>query len=220
MSKQDYIYQQEPRKELLDLIPLENRNGNVLEIGAGAGDTLLYAKEKEFAKNIYGVELCNIENSNQTNSIFSNFIIGNIETLELPFDKNSFDVIICGDVLEHLVDPYKVLKVLKTYLKEDGVMVASIPNIREFKTMKKIFFDGDFKYEDSGILDRTHLRFFTKKNIIDLFKNEGFDILKVVSSNKGLAMRYLKRLRIFKLFLQIFFEELVTVRYFIVAKNK
>ena len=220
MSKQDYIYQQEPRKELLDLIPLENRNGDVLEIGAGAGDTLLYAKEKEFAKNIYGVELCNIENSNQTNSIFSNFIIGNIETLELPFDKNSFDVIICGDVLEHLVDPYKVLKVLKTYLKEDGVMVASIPNIREFKTMKKIFFDGDFKYEDSGILDRTHLRFFTKKNIIDLFKNEGFDILKVVSSNKGLAMRYLKRLRIFKLFLQIFFEELVTVRYFIVAKNK
>ncbi len=219
MSKQDYIYQQEPRKELLDLIPLENRNGNVLEIGAGAGDTLLYAKEKEFAKNIYGVELCNIENSNQTNSIFSNFIIGNIETLELPFDKNSFDVIICGDVLEHLVDPYKVLKVLKTYLKEDGVMVASIPNIREFKTMKKIFFDGDFKYEDSGILDRTHLKFFTKKNIIDLFKNEGFDILKIVSSNKGLAMRYLKRLRIFKLFLQIFFEELVTVRYFIVAKK-
>jgi len=86
--------------------------------------------------------------------------------------------------------------------------------------MKKIFFQGDFRYEDSGILDRTHLRFFCKKNIIDLFENQDYNIINIVSSNKGLGMRYLKRLRVFKLFLQIFFEEFVTVRYFVVASKK
>jgi 2-polyprenyl-3-methyl-5-hydroxy-6-metoxy-1,4-benzoquinol methylase len=149
-----------------------------------------------------------------------NFIIGNIETMVLPFENSQFDVIICGDVLEHLVNPYKTLKLLKTYLKPNGVIIASIPNIREFKTMKKIFFQGDFRYEDSGILDRTHLRFFCKKNIIELFEEQDFNIVDIVSSNKGLAKRYLKRLRIFKLFLQIFFEEFVTVRYYVVASKK
>nr|WP_321266218.1 class I SAM-dependent methyltransferase [uncultured Sulfurimonas sp.] len=218
--KKSYIYKQQPRKELLNLIPPINLGGNILEIGAGAGDTLLYAKEHGFAKNIYGVELCKIENSNQGNKIFSNFIIGNIETMDLPFENSQFDVIICGDVLEHLINPSKTLESLKKYLKPNGALIASIPNIREFETMKKIFFQGDFRYEDSGILDRTHLRFFCKKNIIKLFENQDFNITKIVSSNKGLAMRYLKRLRLFKLFLQIFFEEFVTVRYYIVALKK
>ncbi len=220
MNTEEYIYQQLPRKELLDLIPLSNRNGNLLEIGAGAGDTLLYAKENSFANNVYGVELCEIKKSNQDSEIFSDFIIGNIETITLPFENSQFDVIICGDVLEHLVNPYKTLQLLKKYLKPNGVIIASIPNIREFKTMKKIFFQGDFRYEDSGILDRTHLRFFCKKNIIDLFENEGLNIIKILSSNRGLAMRYTKRFRLFKLFLQIFFEEFVTVRYFVVASPK
>lgn len=149
--KKSYIYKQHPRKELLNLIPPINLGGDTLEIGAGAGDTLLYAKEHGFAKNIYGVELCKIENSNQDNKIFSDFIIGNIETMDLPFEDSQFDVILCGDVLEHLVNPYKTLESLKRYLKPNGVIIASIPNIREFKTMKKIFFHGDFRYEDSGI---------------------------------------------------------------------
>lgn len=221
MEEKTYIYNQQPRKELLELIPSTNRDGDILEIGAGAGDTLLYAKEHGFAKNIYGVELCKIENSNQDNKIFSDFIIGNIETMDLPFEDSQFDVILCGDVLEHLVNPYKTLELLKRLLKPNGVLIASIPNIREFETMKKIFFQGDFRYEDSGILDRTHLRFFCKKNIIELFENQDYNIINIVSSNKGLAMRYFKRLRIFKLFLQIFFEELVTVRYYVVAsKNR
>jgi len=220
VEEKTYIYKQEPRKELLELIPSINRGGDILEIGAGAGDTLLYAKENGFANNIYGVELCKIENSNQDNKIFSDFIIGNIETIDLPFEDSQFDVILCGDVLEHLINPYKTLESLKKYLKPNGVIIASIPNIREFKTMKKIFFQGDFRYEDSGILDRTHLRFFCKKNIIELFEEQNFNIIDIVSSNKGLAVRYLKRLRVFKLFLQMFFEEFVTIRYFVVASKK
>ena len=133
------------RRSLLDLILQKNKNGNILEIGAGDGATILYAKENGYAKHINGIELCKIENSSQQSSQFDNFIIGNIEELSLPFKKNSFDVIICGDVLEHLINPNKTLQKLKPYLKQDGVLIASIPNIREWNTMKSIFLNGDFR---------------------------------------------------------------------------
>jgi len=220
-DEKNEIYFDNVRKDLLDLIPDDNKNKTILEIGAGGANTLIYAKKNGYAQNIYGVELFKIENSNQTNSLLEKFILGDIEKTELPFENNKFDVIICGDVLEHLIDPYTIIAKLKSFLKDDGVIIASIPNIREYKTMKTIFFKGDFKYTDSGILDKTHLRFFTKKNMIDLFKNNNYTIKNIVSSNKGDAMRFFKKLRFFKLFLQLFFEEFFTVQYFIVAsKNK
>lgn len=208
------------RKDLLDLIPDENKNGTMLEIGAGEGNTLLYAKENNYANKIYGVELFEIENSNQSNDKFEEFLIANIETTKLHFDELMFDVILLGDVLEHLVDPYTVLDNLKKFLKPNGIIIASIPNIREWNTMKTIFFKGDFRYDDAGILDRTHLRFFTKKNIIELFENNNYKIKKIVSNYNGSKMKYLKRLRLFKLFLQIFFKELLTIQYLVVAVKK
>ena len=227
-------YFENVRKELLDLIPEKNKNGNMLEIGAGEGNTLLYAKNNDYAKNIYGVELFEIKNSNQTNELLNDFIIGNIENIELPFDDSQFDVMILGDVLEHLVDPYSVVQKLKKYLKDDGVIISSIPNIREWNTMKTIFFNGDFKYEESGILDKTHLRFFTRKNIIELFENNGFNIKQIIGSNQNeidakifLIKKYLKRLRIlriiklFKSFKYLFISnEFFHIQYFTVATKK
>lgn len=208
------------RKDLLDLIPNENKNGTMLEIGAGEGNTLLYAKENNYAKKIYGIELFEIKNSNQNNDQFEEFLIANIETTKLHFDELMFDVILLGDVLEHLVDPYTTLNDLKKFLKPNGVIVASIPNIREWNTMKTIFLKGDFRYDDSGILDKTHLRFFTKKNIIELFEKNNYEIKKIISNNNGSKIKYLKRLRLFKLFLQIFFKELLTIQYLVVATKK
>ncbi|WP_373000131.1 class I SAM-dependent methyltransferase [Sulfurimonas sp.] len=219
-DKKEKIYFHNVRKELLDLIPEENKNGHVLEIGAGEGNTLVYAKENGLANHIYGVELCKIENSNQTSELFSDFIIGNIENIDLPFEELKFDVIICGDVLEHLVDPYEVIDKLKKHLKDDGVIIASIPNIREWRTMKTILIKGDFKYSDEGILDKTHLRFFTKKNILELFENKDFNINKIISSNKDDALKYLKKLRPLKFLSRFFFEELFTIQYYVVASKK
>ncbi len=219
-NRKEKKYFENVRIELLDLIPDENKNGDILEIGAGGGNTLLYAKENDYANNIFGIELFKMEDSNQDNEEFSGFIIGDIEKINFPFQNNKFDVILLGDVLEHLVDPYTVLNNLKKYLKTDGVIVASIPNIREWNTMKTIFLKGDFQYSDVGILDKTHLRFFTKKNIIDLFENNGYVISNIIGSNSKNPSKYLRRLRFIKWFKLLVFEEFINIQYFVVAKIK
>jgi len=214
------------RKELLDLIPINLRNGEILEIGAGSGDTLIYAKTNNYAKKIYGVELCNIDNSNQNNSLFEDFIIGNIEDMNLPYNEKKFNVILCGDVLEHLINPYDVIKYLKKFLTTDGVIIASLPNIRKLSILKTIFINGDFKYEDSGILDKTHLRFFTKKNMIELFENNNFLIEQIVNSELCSPIRYIKKGRLVSCVsccFQYLFKEFFCIQYYIVAsinKNK
>ena len=210
------------KTNLLNLIPVELKNGNLLEIGAAGANTLIYAKENGYAKKIFGIELCKLENSNQGHKLLDDFIIGDIEELDIPYNENYFDVIICGDVLEHLVDPYNMVVKLKKYLKDDGVFIASIPNIRKFSIFYTIFVKGDFKYADSGILDKTHLRFFTKKNMIELFEKNGYKVHSIIASDKCDIKRYAKRLRLFRLFkclISFLFREFSTMQFHIVAKK-
>lgn len=217
MKEKQYIdkvedYFNHIRMDAIELIPTENRNGNMLEIGAADGSTLLYCKKNGYAENITGVELCQIEGSLQNSTEFDDFIIGDIESIDLPFKESSFDVILCLDVLEHLVDPSALLQKIKTYLKDDGVLITSIPNIRELMTMINIFFKGDFKYTDSGVLDKTHLRFFCKKNIIDLFLDNEFKIVKITDAKNG------KRSVVNRLTFG-FFEEFITAQYYTVLRK-
>lgn len=212
------------RHELLAMIPESLKNGNLLEIGAGSANTLVYAKENGFAQKVYGIELCQINNSNQNNPILNGFIIGDVESLEFPYNKKYFDVIICGDVLEHLVDPYRMIAKLKEYLTDDGMIIISLPNIREYKTLSKIILSGDFRYTEAGILDKTHLRFFCKKNMIELLEDQGFTVTKIISSERCNTKRYLKQFRILKLVACVFkyiLEEFITLQYYISAtKNR
>ena len=168
-NDKDKDYFKSIRKNLLDLIPVNNKNGIVLEVGAASGDNLIYAKNNGYAKSIHGIELIEIKDSSQSSTEFNSFQIGDIEKMKIEFEKQFFDVIILGDVLEHLIDPWKTVQDLQGYLKLNGVFVVSMPNIRHYSIFKSIFLNGDFRYKDSGILDKTHLRFFTKKNIINLF---------------------------------------------------
>jgi 2-polyprenyl-3-methyl-5-hydroxy-6-metoxy-1,4-benzoquinol methylase len=213
MIKKKVNYFKNSRIELLDLIPLKNKNANMLEIGAGGGNTLIYAKKHAYAKNISAVELYKIDNSYQNSKEFDDFIIGDIENIELPFDKNHFDVIICADVLEHLKNPYTIVEKLYSYLSKDGIIIASLPNIRYWRIIKTIFIDGDFKYTDAGILDQTHLRFFCKKNMIELFEKYNFKIVHMSSSIEKTGFKS----KIFNNLTRRIFEEFLTEQYYIVA---
>lgn len=206
-------YFQNARVELLNLIPEENKMGEMLEIGAGGGNTLLYAKQNGYAKKVYGIELCELKNSFQKSEEFENFIIGNVEQINLPFENNFFDVILCGDVLEHLINPSEMIGKLQNLLKDNGVLIVSLPNIRQIYILKQIFIEGDFRYTDAGILDKTHLRFFCKKNMIELFENHNMSIKKIISNSNliGNTTKMINRAT-FNLF-----DEFLAAQYYLVV---
>ncbi len=143
-----------------------------LDIGCACGATLLEIQNLYPNARLYGIELD--PNCAAFTSHFATVATGNIETMDFPFDT-AFDYIFLGDVLEHLVEPGKLLKRLKPHLSKQGVVIASIPNILHFTAIGRIL-QGSFEYLDSGVLDRTHLRFFTKYDSIKLLMDSGYEI--------------------------------------------
>jgi hypothetical protein len=92
-----------------------------------------------------------------------------------------------------------------------------MPNVREYRVLSKIIFKGDFKYEDAGILDKTHIKFFCKKNILDLLSNAGLKILKV---NSTLDFAYKNsRKYYFNLLTRGLFEEFLVIQYVVTAEK-
>ena len=114
----------------------------------------------------------------EAKKVLDDVIEGNIETLELPFIEKRFDCILFADVLEHLIDPLEVLKKTRKFLKTDGSVIASIPNVQYLGLVSQLV-EGNWTYQDEGILDRTHLRFYTYHEIIKLFDEAGYIISSV-----------------------------------------
>jgi len=94
-----------------------------------------------------------------------------------------FDCIIFNDVLEHVVDPWTMLRESKELLEGGGTIVASIPNVRYVIVVRNLLLRGRWDYTDWGVLDRTHLRFFTRASIEDLFASTGFEIQSLTPIN-------------------------------------
>lgn len=168
-------YYSSSRNEILKLIEdfPSSKEMNVLEIGCGAGATLAKIKYLWPNSKTYGVEISDKVAKLADN--YSEVIVGDIENLTLPYDKETFDVIICGDVLEHLRDPEATLKNMYGLLKRGGSLLASIPNVMHSSVLYPLL-RGHWDYKDSGILDRTHLKFFTLKSIYEMFANVNLNI--------------------------------------------
>lgn len=166
------------RVDVLQLLQGKS-NLKILELGAGGGFTLAEAKRLGIASYVAGVELFPLEGTLQKDAILDEFHHADLNLDVLELNEKSFDVLICPDVLEHLVDPWSVLEKWSKYLKKDGLLIISIPNIREMSVMWKIFGQGDFGYTSDGILDRTHLRFFAKKNLFHLPSHQQFKRIEV-----------------------------------------
>lgn len=159
------------REDIIGLV--DERVGRVLDIGCAAGFTGERLKKKGI-KEVVGVEL-NENAYKEAAKRLDKVFLGDIEKIKLPFKDGYFDCIIYADVLEHLVDPWSLLLRHKRLLKSGGVIVASLPNVRHYRVIKKLL-KGRWDYEHSGVLDSTHLRFFTLKSAKDMLSNAGFQI--------------------------------------------
>ena len=162
------------RQECIDFIKHGKKEPiRVLEVGCGCGATLSHIKYLWQNAIVKGIEIDPLTAKLGANYV--DIIQGNIEEMSLPYEKAYFDYILCLDVLEHLRYPEETVRKLKPYLKKDGRMVCSIPNIMNMNVVAKLL-QGEFEYADAGILDRTHLRFFTLKSIQDMMERCGMRV--------------------------------------------
>ncbi len=145
-----------------------------LEVGCAAGLFSFELKKKGVAQMVFGVET-DYQVSKIASLYLDDVIHGDIEELELPFPQGYFDGMFFLDVLEHLIDPWATLKKMKKYLKDDALVVMSIPNIRHHSIINNLVL-GRWEYEDEGILDRTHLRFFTLSGMIKMIAEAGLKV--------------------------------------------
>ena len=150
-------------------------NHKILEIGCGTGKTGYTLKQLGKAEEVVGVDL-NLSSVTAAADRLDNVMCADIEEVSLPYPAGYFDYILCGDVLEHLHDPWSTTKKLSHYLKTSQFLIASIPNVRNWQVVRSLVFQGRWDYAESGLLDFTHLRFFTKCGIVEMFDHAGFAI--------------------------------------------
>ena len=180
--KASYPYQPEINQVAFDLISKiikeEKDVKNILDVGCGFG---LLSKElkKTYPKlDFYGVE--HAKEASQFSQKILKLLQCNIEDMVLiksKFKTQKFDVIIFSDVLEHLYDPVGIIKSYKSLLKQDGTIVVTVPNIANIFSRIALLF-GYFNYSETGVMDKTHIRFFNRKNLKQLAKESN---LKIVS---------------------------------------
>ena len=166
-------YYQFARPEVQALVPMEARR--ILDVGCGGGALGAALKERQECE-VWGVEYVP-EVARDASSVLDRVVVGRLEDSnvvdEIP--EGYFEAIIFADVLEHLREPELLLARLKRCLSPDGIVVVSIPNVRHWSVLKGLL-EGHWNYEDAGILDRTHLRFFTGSSLVTMFQEAGYEI--------------------------------------------
>lgn len=167
------------RSDLLKYIT--RKNCEVLDVGCATGVNGKWLLDSGIAIHVDGVEYDRemaAEAAKFYNSVF-NIDLNAEHSLPREITDRKFDYILLGDILEHLRDPWTVLASLRMLLKPGGQVIISIPNIGHIDTFIHVFIKGYWPYNDRGIFDRTHLRFFTLQNIKDLTRHAGLEAIEI-----------------------------------------
>jgi SAM-dependent methyltransferase len=143
-----------------------------LEIGCGNGDTAAYALITGKCGSAVGVELCPAPAAEAATKL-TEVIVGDIETLRLPYRAAYFDVLIMSEVLEHLRNPEAVLRTLHRLMRPNAIVLAGSPNVSH-RSVIAMLLRGRWDYQPTGIMDTTHLRWFTPLTYRRLFECTGY----------------------------------------------
>lgn len=204
-------YFENRRLEVAELV--DNSAKSILDVGCGFGLLGSALKASNNQRRIVGIEK-DARAAREAEKVLDQVINGDVENPDFPLPEEAFDCIIFADILEHLKDPLSVLIYFRKYLKKDGYVICSIPNMRHYTVIKRLITKG-WKYDDYGLFDRTHLRFFSLQTMKELMQNAGLTVdlirAKVEASKKA---RLLNRLLFNKA------EEFVAMQYLIKARIK
>jgi GT2 family glycosyltransferase/ubiquinone/menaquinone biosynthesis C-methylase UbiE len=148
----------------------------ILDVGCGEGNLGKYLK-KERDCEVWGIEI-QPQVAEEARRKLDRVYVGDYEKVIFELPADYFDCVIFADVLEHFVDPWKALHDTRRILREGGYIVASVPNVRHWSVVRDLL-EGRWEYQRAGILDRTHLRFFTGASLMALFRKNGFLIENV-----------------------------------------
>jgi SAM-dependent methyltransferase len=160
---------------ILNLLEREKQPAKILDVGTASGYLGKILKER--GHYVAGIEF-EAAAAERARNYYDSFQVADIETFEFPYRKE-FDYIVFADVLEHVRDPAAVLRTCIPALKESGKIIISVPNVANFVVRLSLLF-GKFDYMDRGILDRTHLRFFTLRSLKKMMSEVSCGVLGVI----------------------------------------
>ena len=202
------------RHDVVQYIP--KSGGQLLDLGGGIGATAAQVRRLGLVDQAGVADM--VDNSAAETKLDFTFQ-GNFEDPDfldnIIQQRGKFQMILALDILEHLLDPWAVAQRLADALDEGGYLVVSLPNIRNFQALLPLFFKNRWDYQDTGILDRTHLRFFVKSTAVDLVENTGLSITKVGSSATGG-----KKVKLFRMLTLGLFNSFTDRQYVIVAQKR
>jgi len=213
-EKKSNDYYANSRPEVAHLVPSYCKT--FLDVGCSDGSFGHYIKKSRIDSIVWGIEPHTIsakKAAEKLDKVYNSFF-----TVDLPELQNQkFDCITFNDVLEHILDPGEALQACNNFLNENGVIVASMPNILFFHIFfEEIIMKKDWKYTDGGTLDKTHVRFFTRKSIQRLFNENGYEIVNLVGLNKTGSKKFI----LFNIATFNYFKDWGYLQFGIVAKKK
>lgn len=201
-------YYNKSRPEMQALLP--KNASKILDVGCGEA-RMAEELKKKFSIEVWGIEFMESEASIAAQKL--DYVINDtIENSMKKLPDNYFDTIFFNDVLEHLANPNEVLENIRSKLTKDGKIISSIPNVRYHKVFQQYLFKKNWKYERAGVMDFTHLRFFTSKSIKKLFEDAGYEIQyhKGINKTKSL-MPYIYNIFLFSTAIDMFYVQFATI---------
>ena len=163
-------YYMHERREMAGFLP--EAYNSVLEVGCGEGT---FTSNLKPGCEIWGVEPYRIAAETASNKMHR-VLVGKYDEIVDGLPDNYFDLVICNDVIEHVEDHDAFLDSIRTKMKREAYLVGSVPNVRCYSNLKHLLLRRDWKYADAGILDRSHLRFFTEISLKRTLAQHGFSI--------------------------------------------
>jgi 2-polyprenyl-3-methyl-5-hydroxy-6-metoxy-1,4-benzoquinol methylase len=178
------------RRDVLEFIPRGIKT--VADIGCGSGAFGRVLREERAPLEMWALEP-DVSSAQAAQAHFDRVIVGRFPEDASALPSGMFDCVVFNDVLEHMIEPERALLEAKRLLAPEGIVVASIPNIRYVGVLGPLLFRDRFEYTELGILDRTHVRFFTRSSIVELFQKLGYQIHFVAGVGRRRRYRVLGR---------------------------